>query len=298
LKSILFPSSSATIVQSYSSEELIRKWKETYNIDITKEFDQVDTVSEFRCDKSGLFFYSPESAAGGGKFYEDLQHFEWYYKEDKWEHKKTLKQLKKDECVLEVGCGKGWFVKKCLEVGINCKGIELNEKAVKCAEKEGLPVFSIDLTHFSDLYAGTFDCVVAFQVLEHVCNPREFIASCLKLLKVNGTLVFAVPNSDVSLIRQFNLLNMPPHHMLGWNKSAFKSLEQIFPIKLKEIELEPLADYHIGWYLGSLRRNNFFVRQLFKLSILHNFFSYLLRKGLNKLVVGHSIMVSFQKNEM
>ncbi len=89
---------------------------------------------------------------------------------------------------------------------------------------------------------GEFDVVCAFQVLEHIAEVKSFLDASLKILKVGGNLMIAVPYNNPYLFKNdiFNTLNMPPHHMGLWNQTAFKNLSRIFPIKLDQIIIESL----------------------------------------------------------
>ena len=67
-----------------------------------------------------------------------------------------------------------------------------------------------------------FDFVASFHCLEHVPDPRGFVAAMLAALKPGGSLLLSTPYSPMSVENHwFDPLNHPPHHMSRWNDSAY-----------------------------------------------------------------------------
>lgn len=243
--------SDVTLIESISVDRVVANWKRTFNIDPTDEFSGLETIFLYRCNQSGLLFFAPPGLDGSAHLYRKLESFDWYYMEDKLEHDWAEKDLQNCRRALEVGCAHGRFVQQLRSKGIDAIGIELNESACKIAVDRGLPVYLRDMKEMLPKYAGAFDGVCAFQVLEHVSRPREFLSSMIELLAPGGKLVMSVPNSAGFIRHAANdLLNSPPHHVTRWNAGAFRFLESIFPIELVNLKYEPLAKYHIDWYLN------------------------------------------------
>jgi hypothetical protein len=117
-------------------------------------------------------------------------------------------------------------------------------------------------------------------------------------LKPGGKLIFCVPNADGLLASDFNLLDLPPHHMTRWNKKSFKRLENIFPIKLDKVNYEPLAIYHWDWYLDLISKKPGKLPFISKILVAikdKKLQERLLSKGFNNLIRGHTIFVEFAK---
>ncbi len=247
--------SKVSLIQTISGQQLIDDWLRTFNINISKEISKDLKIHLYKCEQTKLYFFIPFNLEGSGSLYEQLQKFDWYYMPNKWEHDVALQDLKGCSKVLEIGSAFGDFVKKAIDCGLDIQGVELNEKAVAVAKSENLPVDSNDLNDLAESHVNQFDGVCSFQVLEHVAHPQEFINASLKVLKPGGTLIYCVPNSESFLKHQYNLLDMPPHHMTRWSKSTFQALEKIFPIRLEKVKFEPLAPYHISAFLDSYSRH-------------------------------------------
>jgi len=292
--------SEVALLKTFETEKLIEGWQSTFGIDIREEFRGVTTIYLYQCSRTKLNFFQPDAAMGSDKLYEQLEAFDWYYIPDKWEHKVAIGDLKGCSKVLEVGCGFGEFVRRLRnDCGIDALGLELNQSAVAIGKKNGIPILPHNLADFSLQHPSTFDAVCGFQVLEHVNRPREFIESALKLLKPGGKLIFCVPNAGSFLRHTQNLLDMPPHHMLRWSIESFESLQNLFPLRLDRIKLEPLAAYHIDYYLnaqhGRFLKSNPLLSRLF----FNRFTLTFLRRGLlaggRKFYVGQSLYAVLRK---
>jgi SAM-dependent methyltransferase len=300
IKSPLTQTNDIKLVRKIDVDHLIGEWKNAFSIDISTEMNGHKTISEYQCNTTGLYFFMPDDVDGSAKFYEALQNFDWYYMPEKWEHQITLKKLIPASKILEVGCAEGGFIELCIKYGHDAMGIELNQNAVLKAKQKGLPVCEKDLHELAKEKESIYDCVCSFQVLEHVSKPKEFIDSCIKLLKPGGKLIFCVPNSNGVLATDYSLLDMPPHHMTRWNKSTFKSLETIFNINLNSSHFEPLAKYHWDWYLSLVQKKKIpykILRKILSDGKARKVFKAFLALGFNKFIKGHTIYVEFIKRK-
>lgn len=291
-------STDTTLLKSFHTAQLIQDWRESFKIDITEEMRGYEQIHLYQCNQTGLQFFTPLDTIGSGKLYAQLQRFEWYYMPNKWEHQVALKDLGGCQRVLEIGSGAGAFVQTAIASGIDIQGIELNEIAVQMAQQNDLPIDRLDLTKAVQSYAGIFDAVCSFQVLEHVCDPKQFIEESVQLLKPGGSLIYCVPNAESFLKHQYNILDMPPHHMLLWSKTAFKALESLFPLRLEQVIYEPLATYHVAAYLetySNVLRQQYPIAKLAINQHTLPFYEKCLNLGFRKFLKGQSLYVRFRK---
>jgi 2-polyprenyl-3-methyl-5-hydroxy-6-metoxy-1,4-benzoquinol methylase len=298
IRSPLTDSEDVAILETLAVDSLIKDWQRNFNIDVALEFHGRESIYLCQCNQTKLKFFWPLDIAGSGRLYERLQKFDWYYMPEKWEHKVALRNILKCRNILEVGCAFGSFVEAALKLGLNAQGIELNLAAVEKAGKNDLPVRSIDLGSFAESHPSSQDAICSFQVLEHTAQPKGFMEACLKALKPGGKLIFGVPNAESFLKYQHDLLNMPPHHMTQWDAATFKALENIFPVKLEKVIKEPLAAYHVGYYVHSYAARICSITPLGK--IICNRYTiplcgHILKTGLRKLLTGHTLYVQLRK---
>ncbi|MGK7940290.1 MAG: methyltransferase domain-containing protein [Crocosphaera sp.] len=297
-RSPLTGSDDITLLEVMSAQKLIDDWQLHTQIDITEEFNNCSEIYLYRCNQTKLKFFYPFETVGSDKLYEQLDRFDWYYTDEKWEYALALRDLEYCETVLEIGSGFGFFVEKAQREDINITGIELNEHAVTIAQRKQLPVKKIDLQIVAENSPNAYDAVCSFQVLEHVVNPKDFIRWAVEALKPGGKLILGVPNAKSFLKHQYCLLDMPPHHMSQWSASTFKALEKLFPLQLTKVEYEPLADYHVTGYLTSYRDYicsvSPFGKYLFNEAAME-YYEQVLNQGLRKWFPGQTLYVEFEK---
>jgi 2-polyprenyl-3-methyl-5-hydroxy-6-metoxy-1,4-benzoquinol methylase len=291
-------SSETSLLKRFSTDKLVEDWKTAFQIDISEEVHNHSEICLYECNQTKLRFFSPSDVAGSGKLYEQLQRFDWFYMPHKWEHGVALGDLKDCKQVLEVGSAFGDFIESGIKSGLKIQGLELNEAAVTICQEKKLPVSRVDLEDFANQYAESQDAICSFQVLEHIPDPKSFIDASLKALKPDGKLIFCVPNIESFLGHQYNLLDMPPHHMLQWSEDAFKALEKIFPLKLEKVIREPLEAYHVSAYIHAYGQHFSSITPLSR--ILFNrltipVYERLLHFGLRKKLTGQSLYVQFRK---
>jgi SAM-dependent methyltransferase len=303
IESVVSPltgSSNVTLIEKLSTQRLIQDWHGAFSIDTSNEFSEFDEISVYLCEDTQLIFYYPFELAGSETLYSQLSKFDWYYMPRKWEHDVAIQDLEGCKKVLEVGCGQGAFVHRLIqEHSIAAVGIEFNKKAVQIAQNHDIPVSASTLKELAVDKTKFFDAICAFQVLEHVSAPRSFLEETIQLIKPGGKLIISVPNSHCFTRHAHNnLLDQPPHHMHRWCKDTFLALQKILPLDLVRFRIEPLATYHIGWYLGIQRSRLPNIRIIrspaFRLS------DYVLKPLLERsslfrrLIIGHTLYVEFR----
>ena len=233
-----------------------------YGIDIMEDV-QTD-MPLAKCNDCDLRYFYP-AYPGGQSFYDKLQQFEWYYKEEKYEYHYVSKMFKGTGSVLEIGCGTGEFSSHIPMQSY--RGLEFSEVAVQKGIAKGRNISSETIEVHAQQNREKYDVVCSFQVLEHVVNPQSFIAACLACLKPHGVLILTTPSEDSWLqYKQDFCLNLPPHHITRWTDRCFNNVAKQFNLRLEDIHHEPLDDFHHPWYL-----NAFFVYMINKkLGIKHS----------------------------
>ncbi len=286
-------------IDTVSVDRLISGYKDYYNIDVSLYFKNIDELQIYLCEETSYMFYFPFNLSGDSGFYEELQKFDWYYDPWKWEHETTKKFLKKSDRILEVGSGGLGFIKKLNDSGFDVTGLELNSESVIQADQMGLNVFGETVQYHAENYSDKYDVVCSFQVLEHISQVHSFIQAKIDCLKSRGRLIISVPNNDSFIKLDKNLfLNMPPHHMGLWNKTSLMALSEVFDLKVENIIPEPLAQYHLDWYINlnvthRILKSKIFGSVFRKLK-LRSLYSFLV-KSFRKSIKGHTILIVFTK---
>jgi len=249
-KCILCGSSELAIRECVATRILKRWYSARLRVDTSADFGDVHEIQLLQCGRCDLSFFWPQTP-GGGEFYEQLMHYPWYYLPNKTEYAYAAETISPGARVLEVGCGRGAFVRYLKDVEYH--GIELNPAAAAAAKAQGLNVSCTPLEAVAAECSGRYDVVCAFQVLEHVADLRAFLQHCIGATKVGGTLIFSVPSADSYVGAAVNgLLNMPPHHMTWWTDSALSAVGRSLPIQLERLEHEGLSNLHRRAYIQTV----------------------------------------------
>jgi len=93
--------------------------------------------------------------------------------------------------ILEVGAGLGFFLDVCEEFGFAAEGCDISEKAIAYANRQRNRVRLGTLDSFYN--NNSFDVVFAFNLIEHLPHPKEFLAEARRVLKPGGILVLETP---------------------------------------------------------------------------------------------------------
>ena len=240
-------------VQKIRVEKIIEGYQAHFDLDVSPEFDGIDEFFLCECPTTGVQFYSPR-VEGSEDLYEGLQDFDWYYLDSRWEHELAQGFLSSGQRLLEVGCGRGGFLDSAQQLGVDAVGLELNDAAVQHCVQKGLKVFNKTLNEFRRDSHLTFDCLAAFQVLEHIYHLNDFLKDCVGVLKAGGKAMFSVPNNNNLFFRGMSdlhyeedclLLNLPPHHANRFNTKSLSLLGDLHGLSVDGIYFQPIWDARI-----------------------------------------------------
>jgi SAM-dependent methyltransferase len=96
--------------------------------------------------------------------------------------------------LLDVGCDTGLFVQHARdEARMDAVGIDLSERVVARGRAAGLNILHGTLEDAA-LEDASFDVVCAFDLIEHVAEPRAWMAQAARVLKPGGVLIIETPN--------------------------------------------------------------------------------------------------------
>jgi SAM-dependent methyltransferase len=88
--------------------------------------------------------------------------------------------------LLDVGCGKGFFVKACRDAGIDASGIDLSQAAIEVARDDlGVPAVCGRIEDATQ-QLGSFDVVTLWATIEHLPNPLTTLSTIRSVLPPGG----------------------------------------------------------------------------------------------------------------
>lgn len=237
-------------IDSIDTRALVWAYRRFLKVDVRPYLDISTPIRFSLCQSCDLRFFSP-ALPGPASFYEQLLHFSWYYLQNKPEYQWARELISATDDVLEIGCGAAAFAK--IIAPKSYTGVELTDAAAQQAREAGFNVLISSVDELTQRDSLSFDVVCAFQVLEHVPNPKSFLTDAAAALRPGGRLIISVPSADSYLrCMPSGVLNMPPHHMTWWSDAALTSVAEVTGLQLECIHHEGLAPLHYASYVQAI----------------------------------------------
>ena len=130
--------------------------------------------------------------------------------------------------ILDVGCGGAWLAKSLVPKGRNVISMDISDVNPIRAMKE------ISTLNHHALVADVFempvrpnsiDCIVASEIIEHVPDPKKFLAALFEVLKPQGKLIVTTPYNELirtSLCIHCNRLTPHNAHLHSFTEQKMK----------------------------------------------------------------------------
>ena len=120
--------------------------------------------------------------------------------------------------MLDIGCGGGILSEPLARLGASMVGADPAEKNIAVArahaDASGINVDYRATTAEALAEAGeTFDIVLAMEVVEHVIDVKEFVATCASMVKPGGLMIAATLNRT---LKSFALAIVGAEYVLRW----------------------------------------------------------------------------------
>lgn len=130
--------------------------------------------------------------------------------------------------VLDLGCGAGYGTRILSEAKSDqAIGLDLDHDSLA----HGVTFYSNEKTDFIQAEASmlpfkdeAFDCVVGFEVIEHVSDPTRALSELRRILKYSGRVILSTPNK--LLTSPFSKKPFNPYHKTEWSTRDFLQLVQ------------------------------------------------------------------------
>ncbi len=155
--------------------------------------------------------------------------------------------------LFEIGAGPGHFISQIKDRVKKVEAVELHPgQADHCRNEYGIKVYA-DPIEKLDL-KESFDIVCLFSVLEHVPDPKIFLAQAMSFVKPGGTLFIEVPNSQDPLlalydVTEYSAMYFRSEHIFNYNRSSLSKLFEV--LNFTNFDIEARQGYsltnHIHW---------------------------------------------------
>ncbi len=159
----------------------------------------------YRCDQCGSFHVQPQPSDDALRTYYEAYH-EFQKEHDggcvfgertradfpaKVRYVKRMTVAQGGEMrLMDVGCGKGWFLWEAMQAGFAVQGVDLSQAAVEFARDElGISVRHGSLPDVTEqAWEDRFDVITLWATIEHVADPRTTLSAAFRCLRPGGHL--------------------------------------------------------------------------------------------------------------
>jgi|DEB19_MinimDraft_2_1074335.scaffolds.fasta_scaffold05796_2 2-polyprenyl-3-methyl-5-hydroxy-6-metoxy-1,4-benzoquinol methylase len=152
-----------------------------------------------------------------------------------------IKKYNSSGNLMDLGCGLGYFLEGAVkDKTFDCIGVDISDDTIKYVKD----TFGYEVKNESEidnLPQNNYDVITQWHVLEHVHFLNERMKQLNNLLKHDGTLFIAVPNSnswDAKKYKEYWDGYDVPRHLYHFNKKSIKLLMEKHGFEI--IEIKPL----------------------------------------------------------
>jgi len=217
-------------------------------ISVTKRIDDIKVLQCPKCKllmvesipkkisniyKSDYYFSEP------GKSKYEYENYGDYIENNTFGKYGLIKKYTNDKynTILDLGCGLGGILDLAKQDGKKTFGLEISKFAVNVCQNKGHNVSYSNLSYlpYKD---KTIDVITAFDLIEHVTNPKGLLQEIKRVLKPSGIFIYTTlfvenPLTDIDWF-QTSL-----EHLIYYSSQAFQNfLQEIFPDNMNLVNID------------------------------------------------------------
>ena len=210
-------------------------------LSIGESFKEFNLIT---CSSCRVQFWHP--LVSDHSFYE---HSDMYVFEKKrklgWNHKLFFKKYKKykngGKKLLDIAFGQGEFLGVANKKGFEVCGIDWQRRNVEMVmfNWKLKNVFCKSIEDIVVEKIGTFDFITAFELIEHLQNPKILLDAVKRNLASGGVFILSTPNA-LRYGGVVEIWDYPPNHLFRFSKNSLISFLERNNFKVEEIVEEPL----------------------------------------------------------
>ena len=154
--------------------------------------------------------------------------------------------MRQNDKVLEVGCGRGEFIQAFKKLGLDCYGVDISDYSIE--KLSDIKMKKTDVTCEPLPYAdNTFDVVYHKSLIEHFFSPDNLTKETYRVLKPGGRVIILTPDW-VSTMKVFY---EDFTHCRPYDKNSLHDLLEIYGFA--DVQSELFYQYPMVWNYPALK---------------------------------------------
>lgn len=234
-----------------------------------QDFKRLDKeFSLYECSECQVQFWIPFKNPGGEQYMTEVDYTSkldiltkencWLIVKDYWSMSQFLKHPPykdpKGKTLLDLACGTGEFLVIMQNLGYEVYGVDFNERAVDFFKNNlGIKnVYKEDVIKFLEDKKEEYDVITAFEIIEHLDNPKKLLELVHRALKPGGYFAFSVPNRERyfgKISPEIEIWDFPYQHLTRWNLESLKNFIKNYPFEA----IMAKKEIPISWFMSRLR---------------------------------------------
>ncbi len=150
-----------------------------------------------------------------------------------------------DAPILDIGCGRGEWLKLLKESGYISRGLDINRVMVEQCQARGLEVIEADVINYlQSLPENSLGAITGFHIIEHLPfkTLMRLFSETVRVLKPQGLVIFETPNPDNVLVGS-NTFYLDPTHINPLPSATIKFMAEMFGLyNTQVITLHPYPE--------------------------------------------------------
>jgi SAM-dependent methyltransferase len=129
--------------------------------------------------------------------------------------------------LLEIGCGTGEFAEAAMAAGFQVTAVEPGSLYDTASRRVGTAVHCASWEEFLPGVAGRFDAVVAWEVVEHLLDPGDFVSAAASAVKPGGVFALSTPNArswSIRILGAADPMLCPDEHLKLFSNEGLRRL--------------------------------------------------------------------------
>jgi ubiquinone/menaquinone biosynthesis C-methylase UbiE len=177
-------------------------------------------------------------------------------------------QLQKNQSILDMGCGVGYFCQKYFEIGAKVVGVDLGIDSIKIAKSKTSPKIQYYTQNIEQLQIAEneFDFITIILTIQNVQNPKLCFQNCQKLLKKNGKLIIVINHPYFRIPKNSSWVWSPKEDL------QYRRVDRYLTQFKSEIDMNPgnknsqnkTVSFHrpLSFYINELNNSGFVMTEM------------------------------------